>query len=99
MHCMTWYIGTCGITAMGLLYKLSDMVKCVCYMGFGFNSYFVAGTALVGDHYRMDIINIMGHLRSDSVMPLVLCMVVYNIRGTVIVLQVSRDSVNLSEKG
>ena len=66
--------------------------------GHGSNSCFVAGTTLVGDHYRVDIINVMGHSRSDSVMPLVLCMVAYNIRGTVVVLQVPRDSVNLAEK-
>jgi hypothetical protein len=23
LHCMTWYIGTCGIMAMGLLYMLA----------------------------------------------------------------------------
>ena len=30
MHRMTWYIGTCKIMAMGLLYRLDFMVRCVC---------------------------------------------------------------------
>ena len=29
MHCMTWYAGTCSIMAMGLLYRLDNMIKCV----------------------------------------------------------------------
>ena len=27
LHRMTWYIGTCGIMAMGLLYMLADCTK------------------------------------------------------------------------
>ena len=50
MHCMTWYIGICSITVISLLFRLSDMVKCVCYMGLGSNDYFVIGAALMGDH-------------------------------------------------
>jgi hypothetical protein len=48
-------------------------------------------------HYRTDIISGVGHPRSDSVVLLVLCMVVYNGYGTDIVLQVPRDSINLVE--
>jgi hypothetical protein len=51
--------------------------------------------ALTDGHYRIDIISGVGYPRSDSVMPLVLCMVAYNIRGIGVVLQVPQDSVNL----
>ena len=43
--------------------------------------------------------NDAGHLRSDSVMPLMLCMVAYNIRGIDVVLQVSRNNANPTENG
>jgi hypothetical protein len=59
----------------------------------------VADATLTGSHYKMDIINGVGHLRSDSVVPLVLCTVVCNGWGTNIVLQVPWDSANLPEKG
>ena len=62
--------------AMGLLYRLNNMVKCVCYMGIGSNNCFVTDATLMGGHYRMDIISGVGHQMSDSIMPLVLCMVV-----------------------
>jgi hypothetical protein len=44
-------------------------------MGLKFNYYFVTSTILMGGHYRMDIISGVGHPRSDSVVPLMLCMV------------------------
>jgi uncharacterized membrane protein len=91
---MTWYIGICGITAIGLLYRLSDMVKCVYYMSFGFNGCFVTNTTLMGGYYKTNIISGVGHPMSDFVVSLVLGMVAYNIRGTGVVLQVSRDSAN-----
>jgi hypothetical protein len=84
---------------MGLLYRLNDMVKYVCCIGFGSNSYFVAGAALMGDYYKLNIISGVGHSRSNSVILLVLCTVAYNIWGTVVVLQVPRDSTDLVEKG
>jgi hypothetical protein len=59
----------------------------------------VAGTALKGDHYRTDIISSMGHSRSDSVVPLVLCTVACNGWGTGIVLQVTWESVIPVENG
>jgi hypothetical protein len=99
MHCMTWYTGTCGITVMGLPYRLNDIVKCVCYMGIGSNGCFVTGTALTNDHYKTGIINSVGHLKSDSVVLLILCTVAYNIWGTSVVLQVPWDSVNPTEEG
>jgi hypothetical protein len=60
---------------------------------------FAACTALTGYYYRTDIISGVGHPRSDSVVPLVLCMVGCNGWGTGIVLQVPRDSANPVEKG
>jgi hypothetical protein len=59
----------------------------------------MAGAALTDSHYKTNIISSVGHLRSDSVVSLVLCMVMYNIRGTSAILQVPQDSVNLPENG
>ena len=89
---MTEYIRTYGIMAMSLLYKLNDMVKCVCYMGIGPNGCFVTGIALMGGHYRIYIISGVAHPRSNSVVLLVLWTVSCNGWGTSIVLQVPRDS-------
>jgi hypothetical protein len=61
---------------------------CVCYMGLGSNGCFMASVALTGGHYRTDIISGVGHLRSDLVVPLMLCMVAYNIWGISVVLLV-----------
>jgi hypothetical protein len=44
---MTWYTSTCSITAIGLLYRLDDMVECVCYMGLVSNRCFMASATLV----------------------------------------------------
>ena len=49
--------------------------------------------------YKTDIISSVGHSRSDLVVPLVLCMVVYNIQGIGVVLQVLQNSTNLIRKG
>jgi hypothetical protein len=54
----------------------------------------MAGVALMGGHYRKDIISGVGHPRSDLVMPLVLCTIVYNIQGSGVILQVPWDSTN-----
>jgi hypothetical protein len=85
---MTWYTGMYSIMAMGLLYRLDDMVNCVCYMGLESNGNFIAGAAFMGSYYRTYIISGMSYPRLDSVVPLVLCIVAYNIRGTSVVLQV-----------
>jgi hypothetical protein len=84
---------------MGLLYKLDNMVKCVCYMSLGSNGLFVTNAALKGSHYRMDIISNVGHRRLDSVGPLVLCMLMCNGWGIGIILQVPQDSTSPIEKG
>jgi hypothetical protein len=64
------------------------MVKCVCYMGLGSNGCFMISITLMGGQYRMNIISGVGHPRSNSVVPLVLCTVACNGQGTGIVLQV-----------
>jgi hypothetical protein len=89
----------CGITTMCLLCRFNDMVKCVCYMGLGSKDCFVTDVVLMGGHYRTDIISGIGHSRSESVVPLVLCMVAYNNWGTGIVLQVPWDSANPTDNG
>ena len=68
---------------------------CVCYINLGSNGCFVTDTALTCGHYMTYIISGVGHPRSDSVVLLVLQTVAYNTRSTGVVLQVSRDNVNL----
>jgi hypothetical protein len=70
---------------------------CVCYMGIGSNGYFIADIALKDNHYRMDIVSSVGYSRLNFVVLLVFYTITYNIRGTGVVLQVSRDNVNLAE--
>ena len=70
---------------------------CVLY-GLWIQWLFVGGTALKGGNYRMNIISGMGHLRSDLVVPLVLCTVAYNGWGTSIILQVPQYSTNPAMK-
>jgi hypothetical protein len=72
---------------------------CMYYMGLGSNSCFMFDTTLTCGHYKIDIISGIGHLRSDSVVPLVLYTVAYNIQGTGVVLRVPRDSANLVKNG
>jgi hypothetical protein len=58
----------------------------------------VAGVALTGNYYMMDVINDVGHLRLNLIGLLVLRTVVFNVWGTNIVLQVPLDSVNPAER-
>ena len=76
------------------------MVKCVCDGGFESN-YFVTKVQPfpMDGHYRTDIISGVGHLWSDLVVLLVLCMLACNGWGIGIVLQVPRDNANPAEKG
>jgi hypothetical protein len=55
MHYMTWYTDTYGITTMSLLYRPCDMVKCMCYMGLGFNGCFMADAELTDCHYKTKV--------------------------------------------
>jgi hypothetical protein len=63
-------------------------------MSLGSNGCFMASATLTDSHFMMDIIGNVDHPTLNSIMLLVLCTVAYNIRGTGIVLQVSRDSAN-----
>jgi uncharacterized membrane protein len=74
---MTWYIGTCDIIAMGLLYRSTLWSNvCVC-VGFRSNVFVIKAHPFSMDgHYRTDIISSVGHPRLDSIVPLMLYMVV-----------------------
>jgi hypothetical protein len=62
------------------------------------NGYFVIGVALMASHYKTDTISGVDHSKLDTVVPLVLCTIEYNIQGTDVVLQVHRDNANLVKK-
>ena len=67
-----WYVQYNG-HAFNIL--VNFMVKCV-YVGFEFNGFVPKTQSFSMDgHYRSDIISSVGHPRSYSVVPLVLCMI------------------------
>jgi hypothetical protein len=69
VHRYMWYNGH------GLTIQVNIMVKCVC-VGFGSNGFVTKMQSFPMDgHYRTDIISNVGHLRSNSVISLVLCTV------------------------
>ena len=73
---------------------------CVLYGGFESNGFVTkVQSFLMDDHYKMDIISGVGHPRSNSIMPLVLCTVACNGWGIGIVLQVACDSTKPAENG
>jgi hypothetical protein len=88
LHCMTWYIGACSIMAIGLLYILVLWSNVSVLYKPWIQWLLVAGVALMGSHYRTNIISGVGHLRLDSVVLPVLCTIACNIREIGIVLQV-----------
>jgi hypothetical protein len=69
---MSWYTGMYGIMVVGLLYGLTLWIVCV-WGGFRSNG-FVTKMQLfpMNGHYRTSIISYVGHLRSDSIVALVL---------------------------
>jgi hypothetical protein len=80
LHYMTWYTDTCGIIAMGLLYRLT-LGSNVC-VGFGSNGFVTKMQPFpIDSHYMTDITNGVGHPRSNSVMPLVLHTVCCTVTG------------------
>jgi hypothetical protein len=80
-----------------LIIQINFMVKCV-YMNFGSSGFMTrCNHSLMNGHYRTYIISSVGHPRLDSVMPLMLYTVVYNIWGTSVVLQISQNSNNSTE--
>ena len=66
-----WYVRDNG---HGLTVYVNFMVNCGPWI-----QCFMAGAALMGGHYRTNIISGVGHPRSDLDVSLVLCMVTYNI--------------------
>ena len=49
---------------MGLLYELDNRVKCVCVLGGPWIQWLiVAGVALMGSHYKTDIVSGVGYPR------------------------------------
>jgi hypothetical protein len=69
VHQYMWYNGH------GLTIWFNFMVKYVC-VGFGSNGFMTKTQPFPMDgHYRTNVINGVGHPRSDSIMPLVLCMI------------------------
>jgi hypothetical protein len=65
-----------------LTIHVNFMVKCVC-VGFGSNGFMTKMQSFPMDgHYRMNVISSVGHLRSDSVVPLVLRTICYAMVGT-----------------
>jgi hypothetical protein len=63
----------CDIMVMSLLYGLALWSMCVWGGGFGSNAFMTKMQSFLMDgHYRIDVISGVGHLRSDSVVPLVL---------------------------
>jgi hypothetical protein len=72
----------------------------VLYESFGFNGFVIKVQSFpMVSHYRTDIISGVGHLRSDLVVLLILCMVACNDWDIGILLQVSQDSPNFTENG
>ena len=71
---------------MDILYKFSDMVKCICYISLGFNGCSAIDAILMGGHYKTGIISSVGHPRLNLVVPLVLCTVAYNDQSIDVVL-------------
>ena len=50
--------------------------------GFGYNGFVTKAQLFpIDGHYKMDIISGIGHSKSDSVVPLVLCMIVVQYLG------------------
>jgi hypothetical protein len=63
--------------AMGLLYKLRIMVKCVCYLGFWIHWFCDLGATTPNGSVTIGWTSLVGvgHSRSDSIVPLMLCTV------------------------
>ena len=74
LHRMTWYSGTCSNNGHGHTIRVSFMVKCMCYTGLWIHRFrdhsatIPNGSVTIG---WMSLVSV-GHLRSDSVVPLML---------------------------
>jgi hypothetical protein len=76
---MTWYTGTCGSIGHELTIYVNFMVKCVYYTGFWIHWFhdldatIPNGSVIIGHTSFVDV----GHLRSNSIVPLMLYTVCY----------------------
>jgi hypothetical protein len=76
---MTWYTGTCGSIGHGLTIHVSFMVKCVCYTRLWIHWFcdldatIPNGSVTIG---RTSLVGV-GHSKSDSIVPLMLCTICY----------------------
>jgi hypothetical protein len=80
---MTWYTGTCGSIGHGLTIHVNFMVKYVCYTGLWIHWFHDLGAIISNDSVttrRTSLVGV-GHLRSDLIVPLMLCMVCYAMAG------------------
>jgi hypothetical protein len=99
LYRMTWHTSTCGITATGLLYRLT-LLKFYLFLCLALDSIVVLWPA---HHAWMgvtvtNIISSVGHPRSDLVRLLMMDGIVH-IQGIGVVLEVPPDSANLARKG
>jgi hypothetical protein len=77
LHRMTWYTGTCGSIGHGLTINVSFMVNCVCYTGLWIHWFRDLGTTIPNGSLttgRTSLVGV-GHLRSNLIVPLMLCKV------------------------
>jgi hypothetical protein len=71
---MTWYIDTCGSNGHEFTIHVSFMVKCVCYMGLWIYWFCDLGATIPNGSVtigRTSLVSV-GHLKLDSIVPLML---------------------------
>jgi hypothetical protein len=81
---MTWYTGTCDSNCHELTIHVRFMIKCVCYTGIWIHWFYDHGVAIPNGLVtigRTPLVGV-GHLRSDSVVSLMLYTVCYVMIGT-----------------
>jgi hypothetical protein len=84
LHRMIWYTGMCGNIGHGLTIHVSFMVKCVCYMGHWIHWFRDLGATIPNGSATTGQTSLVcvGHLRLDSIMPLMLHTVCCVMAGT-----------------
>jgi hypothetical protein len=83
LHRMAWYTDTYSSNGHGLTIHVSFMVKCVCYMGLWIYWFHNPGATIPNGSVSIGQTSLvgMGHLRSDSIVSLMLHTVCYAITG------------------
>jgi hypothetical protein len=84
LHRMTWYTGTCDSNGYGLTIYVSFMVKCVCYTGLWIHWFRDPGATILNGSVTIGRTSLVGvgHSRSNSIVPLMLCTVCCAMIGT-----------------